>query len=64
MKEAEHLKLIIKLNATCVAAHLAFLNADHTNSRAANDAYVKAKSACDISRAAYQLAFSKLPVTP
>jgi hypothetical protein len=64
LKKAEHLKLIEKLKFACVTTHLAFLNADHTNSPTANDAYEKALSDCEIALAAYQLAFSKLPIIP
>jgi len=48
MNETEHQKLIAKLKASCVATHLAFIDAeltDHAARQAADDDYIKAKSA-------------------
>ena len=61
MNETEHQKLITQLKASCVAAHLAFLNAEHTNCEAADDDYIRAKSDYEKALAAHQTLFSKYP---
>ena len=59
MSETQHLKRITELKASCVTAHLAFLNSDHTNCQATDADFLKAKSAYEKALADFHAAIRK-----